>query len=313
MRPARPTRLSAATRPAMLAEDPRGGEGTYLLEQRFRYVYATPVRRLRHRLVVVPRVVHGGQRRIDHGLTVSGGRVLVSPSSDEFGNQVVELRAAEVAEWVEFDAWALVRRSGPGGTVALPPASIGDPRLLAPTALTRADGRLAEVARELCSTGAHGLDLAERACTWAHRSLTYEYGITGVRTTAAAAVAGGRGVCQDYAHVMIALCRAAGLPARYVSGHLVGEGGSHAWVEVFAPDPSTAGRGRPVAVAFDPTHDRRARRGYLTVAFGRDYGDVAPTSGTFEGLGPGVLSSTKRLALVEPSAVPAVATSSVHP
>jgi len=298
----------------MLAEDPRGGEGTYLLEQRFRYVYATPVRRLRHRLVVVPRVVHGGQRRLDHGLTVSGGPVLVSPSSDEFGNQVVELRAAEVDEWIEFDAWALVRRSGPGGTVALPPASIGAPRLLAPTALTRADGPLAEAGRALCATGAQGLDLAERACAWAHRSLTYEYGITGVRTTAAAAVAGGKGVCQDYAHVMIALCRAAGLPARYVSGHLVGEGGSHAWVEVVVPDPSTAGGdGRAVAVAFDPTHDRRAGRGYLTVAFGRDYADVAPTSGTFEGIGPGVLSSTKRLALVEPADVPAVAISSVHP
>jgi len=50
-----------------------------------------------------------------------------------------------------------------------------------------------------------------------------------------------------------------------------------------------------VAVAFDPTHNRRAERGYLTVAVGRDYADVAPTSGTFEGTGPGVLSARKRL------------------
>ncbi len=296
---------------AVLAEAPRALEGTYLLEQRFRYSYATPVRRLRHRLVVVPRAVHGDQRRLDHGLTVSGSPVLVSTGCDEFGNHVVELRATEVAEWIEFEAWAVVRPGGPGGTVGMPPASIADPRLLASTPLTRADGPLAGVAGDLSAAGPGGLDLAERACAWAHQSLTYEYGVTGVRTTAAAAVAGGRGVCQDYAHVMIALCRAAGLPARYVSGHLVGEGGSHAWVEVVVPAPSAAAPGRAVAVAFDPTHDRRAGRGYLTVAVGRDYTDVAPTSGTFEGAGPGVLSGTKRLAVVDCAPVPTPAVSSV--
>jgi transglutaminase-like putative cysteine protease len=275
--------------------DERGGEATYLLEQRFRYTYAAPVRRLRHRLVVVPRAVHGGQRRIDHRLTVSGTRVLVSASSDDFGNHVVDVGAAEVGEWIEFEARAVVRSGGRGGVTALPPASVGNPRLLAPTPLTRPDAALAEAAHHLSATGAGGLDLAERACTWAHRALSYEYGVTDVRTTAAAALAAGRGVCQDYAHVMLAVCRAAGLPARYVSGHLVGEGGSHAWVEVVVADPVA---GRAVAVAFDPTHDRRAERGYLTVAVGRDYADVAPTSGTFGYGGPGVLSAGKRLALV---------------
>jgi transglutaminase-like putative cysteine protease len=156
---------------------------------------------------------------------------------------------------------------------------------------------LGEAARELTAAGAGGLDLAERACAWAHQALTYQYGVTGVRTSAAAALAGGRGVCQDYAHVMLALCRAAGLPARYVSGHLVGEGGSHAWVEVVVTDPSASNR-RSVAVAFDPTHDRRAGREYLTVAVGRDYADVAPTSGTFVGTCSGVLAARKRLSLV---------------
>jgi transglutaminase-like putative cysteine protease len=100
---------------------------------------------------------------------------------------------------------------------------------------------------------------------------------------------------------MLALCRAAGLPARYVSGHLIGEGGSHAWVEVVVNDPSDASTGRTVAIAFDPTHERRAERGYFTVAVGRDYADVAPTSGTFEGIGPGVLSAQKRLGPAHPN------------
>ena len=101
-------------------------------------------------------------------------------------------------------------------------------------------------------------------------------------------------MCQDYAHCMVALCRLCGLPARYVSGHLLGDGGTHAWVEVLVQDPSGAVR----AVAFDPTHDRRAGPRYVTVAVGRDYGDVPPTSGTFEGPYPGELTTHKRAAVV---------------
>jgi transglutaminase-like putative cysteine protease len=288
-------------------------EPAYLLEQRFRYTYGAPVGRLRHRLVVVPRAVHGGQFRLDHGLAASGSPAHVSERPDGFGNHVVEVRAAAVDEWIEFEAWALVRRRGRGAVTALPPASIRDPRLLAPTPLTEADDGLCDAARDLSASGGRGggLDFAERACSWVHQALTYQHGVTGVRSTAATALAGGQGVCQDYAHVMLALCRSAGVAARYVSGHLVGEGGSHAWVEVVVvTDPRATATGRVVAVAFDPTHDRRASRGYLTVAIGRDYADVAPTSGTFEGAVPGVLSAEKRLSLVPAEAVTGVAAGS---
>lgn len=294
----------------MLAESPGAGSGAYLLQQRFRYTYTTPVRRLHHRLVVVPRAVHGDQYRLDHGLTVSGGPALMSVTSDGFANHVVELRANVVPEWIEFEAWALVERRGPGGLAQLPSASLSDRRLLDPTPLTAADGVLARAAGDLATDGATGLELAERACTWTNRALTYEYGVTGVWTAASAALAGGRGVCQDYAHVMLALCRAAGLPCRYVSGHLVGEGGSHAWVEVIVAEPPSATRGRVVAVAFDPTHDRRAGRNYLTVAVGRDYADVPPTSGMFEGVATGVLTASKRLSLVGSESVPTSAAGS---
>ncbi len=285
---------------------------TYLLVQRFGYDYAAPVHDLRHRLMVVPRAVHGGQELLGHGLTVTGAPALVAAGSDEFGNHVVDVRATTVAEAISFDAWARVRRCGPGGITTQPPAFVGDGRLKLPSRLTQPDELLASVAADLAASTAGGalspaalpgagpssagMEVAERACAWAHGALTYAYDVTGVRTSAAEAVAGGVGVCQDFAHVMITLCRAAGLPARYVSGHLVGEGGSHAWVEVVVPDPARPGC--TVAVAFDPTHDRRATGGYLTVAVGRDYLDVAPTSGTFEGPGPGRLTATKRLAAV---------------
>lgn len=269
-------------------------EGAFLLEQRFRYTYASPARMLRHRLVVVPRSGHGGQRRLDHGLTVTGSSAGVSTTDDDFSNHVIEVRAAAVQEWIEFEAWALVERGGTPGVTVLPEPALTDRRLLEATRLTEAEGELGEAASRLRAAGLGPLDRAEEACTWAHRAITYAFGVTGVRTSAAAAVAGGRGVCQDHAHIMLALCRAAGVPARYVSGHLVGEGGSHAWVEVVVPSGS---RGA-VAVAFDPTHARRAGHSYLTVAVGRDYTDVAPTSGTFEGASPGILSATKRLTMV---------------
>ena len=70
--------------------------------------------------------------------------------------------------------------------------------------------------------------------------MAYTHGVTGVRTTAAEAFALRRGVCQDYAHIMLALCRLCDLPARYVSGHLLGEGGTHAWVDVLLPHPTQA-------------------------------------------------------------------------
>src|SRR5438093_11612269 len=105
------------------------------------------------------------------------------------------------------------------------------------------------------------------------------HGSTGVRTTAAEALALGAGVCQDYAHVMLSLCRASGIPSRYVSGHLVGQGGTHAWVEVVLPIGD--GTGDAIAHAFDPTHASRGGLGYVTVAVGAGYSGVAPTSGSY--------------------------------
>ncbi len=91
-----------------------------------------------------------------------------------------------------------------------------------------------------------------------------------------------------------------GLAARYVSGHLLGESGTHAWVEVVLPANGADAAGdsdKTVAWPFDPTHGRRAGLGYVTVAIGRDYGDVAPTSGTYAASYPGQLSARKRVDL----------------
>src|SRR5207245_9896089 len=137
-----------------------------------------------------------------------------------------------------------------------------------------------------------GLRLLDRIKAWVYQSMTYRWGATGVRTTAAQALEMGAGVCQDYAHVMLALCRTCGLPSRYVSGHMLGQGSTHAWVEVILP--TNDGSGDAIAHAFDPTHASRGGLGYVTVAVGADYSDVAPTSGTYVSGARGRLPAAKR-------------------
>jgi transglutaminase-like putative cysteine protease len=111
-----------------------------------------------------------------------------------------------------------------------------------------------------------------------YQSLKYEKGATDVTTTAEQALTLGRGVCQDFAHIMLAACRCRAIPARYVSGYLNSDGhdaASHAWVDVYL-----RGQGW---ISLDATHNREQTAQYVRVATGRDYGDVPPTHGIFVG------------------------------
>jgi transglutaminase-like putative cysteine protease len=265
-----------------------GGRLTYVLYQCFSYTYDAPVRELNHRLVVVPPRRHGDQRRRRHSITVSANGARTTHHQDTAGNMVTRSHVPLVPDRVDFVVEAVVERMGTSSDVLMPVAALTDPRLLRPTPLTATDPAIRQLAATMA--GQDSLLTAERFCTYVHEVITYEYGATSITTTAAEALAAGRGVCQDAAHVMIALCRAAGLPARYVSGHLLGEGGTHAWVEVVIGDAAGAR-----AVAFDPSRGRLAGRDYLTVATGRDYTDVAPTSGTYLGTARGTLTATKRV------------------
>jgi transglutaminase-like putative cysteine protease len=269
-------------------------EATVLIQQTFRYDYPGPIADLRQRLMVVPPDYHGHQRLTTHKLRVTGNNPEIERSYDSFGNVVLDLSLEQVDGHVEFVTWALVERHVPiDGSDS--PDDVGlDRRFAEPSRLTLPDAQLSAVAAELRASGATGLDLAALAGSRVHDHFVYEWGVTGVETTASAAWAAARGVCQDYAHCMVALCRLCGLSARYVSGHLLGDGGTHAWVEILVQEATGIVR----AVPFDPTHDRRAGPRYITVAVGRDYGDVAPTSGTFEAPYPGELTTHKRAAVV---------------
>ena len=266
---------------------------TYVLRQRFCYTYDGPVRDLDHRLVVVPPRRHGDQRRRRHSITVSAADARTTHRRDVAGNTVTRSRVPLVRDRVEFVVEAIVERVGPGIDVPVPATALTDSRLLRPTRLTAADAAIRRLAVTMADRDR--LETADRFCAYVHEAIRYAHGVTSVATTAAEALAGGWGVCQDAAHVMIALCRAIELPARYVSGHLLGEGGTHAWVEVIVAD---AGAAR--AVALDPCNGCRVGANYLTVATGRDYTDVAPTSGTYLGNARSNLTATKQVDVALP-------------
>jgi len=272
----------------------RARRASYQLKQTFRYEYPAPVLNLNHRLVVVPPERFGGQRRLSHNVSVILDGARIENRSDRFGNVVYDVFAPRVPGVVEFIAEVAVERAATPNR--LTDGWLGDRYLLEPSRLTEADDSISRAADDLIEQAEWGLSLADRINDWVYQSMTYRHGVTGVRTTAAEALALGAGVCQDYAHVMLAMCRACRLPSRYVSGHLLGQGGTHAWVEVVLPTDD--GTGDAIAHAFDPTHASRGGLGYVTVAVGADYSDVAPTSGTFSGL-RGTLTATKRVTLTE--------------
>jgi transglutaminase-like putative cysteine protease len=265
---------------------------TYVLEQSFQYGYDRPIDSLDHRLVVVPLARHGSQHRRAHRLDVAGAAVRRRSRLDAHGNTVVRVRADRVEDGVRFSVVALLERVRADGPTVLPTTALHDPRLLRPTRLTAPDDRLRDLAASI--KGGTPLERAERICMLVHEAIHYAYDVTSVETTAAEALAGGRGVCQDSAHVMIALCRLLGVPARYVSGHLLGEGGTHGWVEVVVADGDTA-----VAIPFDPCNGRRAGADYITVATGRDYADVPPTSGSYSGTPNSTLTTSRRVGVLE--------------
>ncbi|HEY6740886.1 MAG TPA: transglutaminase family protein [Lapillicoccus sp.] len=275
---------------------------TYRLDQTFLYHYSGPIQTLRHRLRVVPPAQHGPTTLVTSRLTIDGAEVHRRRWRDGAGNTVVRVGAERVEEYVRFSYTATLARQRDGAAVLLDRAALADPRWRRPTGLTAPSEPLRALALASPPSGdapwdrLSGLALADHLNQAAYDALAYEWGVTGVRTTAHEALALGRGVCQDSAHLMLALCRIRGLPARYVSGHLVGQGGTHAWVEVLVPSAD----GRAVeAVGYDPCNGRRTGAGHVTVATGRDYRDVPPTSGTYVGSAAGRLTTTRDLVVLD--------------
>jgi transglutaminase-like putative cysteine protease len=271
------------------------GEGLrFFLTQTFHYEYTGIVNRLRQRLIAIPPEHHGDQKRVSHQLSVSPHGPTPEWSKDRFGNLLATVAIPTVEQSVTFTVEAVVEREDVPCEAVVIKSSPTEARYLAPTRLTAADERLRNFAQQARNGASNEIEAAELICQAVHRQIPYQKGVTSVATTALEAFELGAGVCQDHAHVMLAMCRAVGISARYISGHLLGEGSTHAWVEVLARD----GDARH-ASAFDPCYGRKPDPSYLSIAEGRDYSDVPPTSGTYVGSVENRLTSVASLR-VEP-------------
>jgi transglutaminase-like putative cysteine protease len=150
------------------------------------------------------------------------------------------------------------------------------------------------------------LTAVRRVSETIYESFGYEAGVTRADSPTDDVLTAKKGVCQDFAHLMIAICRSWGIPARYVSGYLFHDkkhadrsdpDATHAWVEVFLPSLRWIG--------FDPTNNSEATERHIACAVGRDYSDVPPSRGVYKGhaegqLAVGVSVRKARAAVAEP-------------
>ena len=170
------------------------------------------------------------------------------------------------------------------------PEDLGTMRFLFESAHVRVKHELAQYAADCFAPGTPVLVGAQALMTKIFREFKFDPEATTVSTPVMEVLEKKRGVCQDFAHLMIACLRALGLAARYVSGYLltrpppgkprlIGADASHAWVSVYAPGFANDW------VDFDPTNNLLPDTEHITVAIGRDFGDISPLRGIILGGG----------------------------
>ncbi|MFD2238378.1 transglutaminase family protein [Aureimonas populi] len=276
----------------------------YDLRLRIGYRYAFPVKEARHALRICPRTDRG-QSVERLALELRPTPAELAADTDFFGNATRHLRleGAHGEFAVEMRARARVSRGPPpahtptlrqiaqaaercrepeGGS---PIHHLGPSRLVS---LPRAARDFAAGAIGAPDTPALKAVLALARAI--QRDFLYESGSTGIQTRVEETLRDRRGVCQDFAHLMIAALRGLGVPAAYVSGfirtepppglpRLEGADSMHAWVDVWLGEEAGW-------VGFDPTNGCLALDGHIIVALGRDYADVAPVDGVLITAGP---------------------------
>ena len=282
------------------------GAVRYEIEHVSRYRYAVCVRRCTMLLCLEPSG-NGAQRLLRFGIETSppGG---LSRARDSFGNvrhlldvhathDVLEITARSRVEstpapavptYLGASAWREVRVFGD---------SFADWEYTHPSPLIPASSALAAfVERHRIRPGSDPLESLVRLSETIHSRLQYVPGATSAESTVDQVLRTDRGVCQDFAHAMIAVARSWGIPARYVSGYLhvaartedhAADNATHAWVECRLPGLGWVG--------FDPTNRSLAGIGHVRIATGRDYRDVSPTRGIVHGGGEARLDVDVRI------------------
>lgn len=270
----------------------------YDIGLRISYAYQTPAAGGRHVLCMTPADLPG-QRAITSLLDMTPAPDERIARTDFFGNTVVEVAFRAPHDEIEFRLRARVDRRAPAqtGDMSAPLAALPDTiaairslgpesphHFLADSPRVRAIRAFRTFALEQIGTDEMTtLQAVEAIGRAIDRDMVFEPGSTQVNTPPEEAFARRRGVCQDFTHIMIGCLRAIGVPAAYVSGflrtnppegqpRLEGADAMHAWVRAWCG-------GDTGWVEFDPTNGVRAGEQHIIVAYGRDYGDVAPVRG----------------------------------
>ena len=275
-----------------------------------RYAYQAAVSQCQSEVRLTPRALPW-QTLVESRIQTTPEPVSIERHKDYFGNEVTSFTIVESHDHFITVATSVVdvaERQLPAA--AGPPwedvrddlAAHAGPEALEAFEFTLAspyvatDARLADYARASFAAGRGIAEAAEDLAHRIHTDFRYEPKATRIDTPVLEAFAARRGVCQDFTHVMVGALRSIGLAARYVSGYLrsgakyLGAEASHAWVSVFVPGSGW--------FDFDPTNDVRPGTGHITLAWGRDYGDVAPVKGIALGGGSQVVEVEVR---VEPA------------
>jgi transglutaminase-like putative cysteine protease len=245
------------------------------------YRYDEPVKYTAQTLRLTPRR-EGAQRVLSWNIRAPGRR---TEQVDAHGNITHLLTLEEPHRAIEIDVRGVMEMAGDEEFVRFD-GGLSPLAYLAPTALTSASVEMAALAREHLAGVASLRERLYRLAEGVYHAVRYMPGTTGVEDSAAEAFARGQGVCQDQAHVFIACCRAAGIPARYVSGYLCSVDGSesatHAWVDAWLAEQGGW-------LGIDVTHLEPMGPKHCRLAVGRDYLDAAPVRGVRRGGGREVM------------------------
>jgi transglutaminase-like putative cysteine protease len=245
------------------------------------YSYARPVRRVIQLLRVTP-ASFAGQQVLDWRVDVDQDARL-REGRDGFGNVTHMLYVDHEVSSLAITVTGRVLTEEKDGIVQGLSHDLPPEVFLRATPLTAAGPTVAALAGRLAAAPGPVLDRLHQLARDLHNGMRFDTRATAVETTAEQAFAAGHGVCQDFSHVFIAAARAAGIPARYVSGHLFRRDGQlaqeagHAWAEALVPVLGW--------VAFDPLNGISTDEAYVRIAAGLDYRDAAPIAGTRSGGG----------------------------
>lgn len=260
------------------------------------YAFETPMRFIAqsHRLHPVD---NAAQKIRDWSVTAEGA-VFGASFTDGAGDRVTTMTAQGPVETLSIVVKGTVETFDTTGVLREHREIISPLVYLEPTAATAPIGALLELITTTLER-AKGTELARAHffCGAVSEAIAYEPGTTGAHTTAAEAVEQGRGVCQDHAQALVALARAANMPARYVSGYLMsrGDGGdeeaSHAWAEIWVPGLNWVG--------FDAANDCCPDDRYIRLGSGRDAREAAPIRGVSRGGGTEALDVSVTVAARE--------------